>query len=238
MIALMVLLLLPVVAPEASAGSAESLQADVRTAANRDLPEEQRRAALSRLHAAADVPALQAIGADLNRPVQERWVAIRAIGPIQTLEAQQALTGFMSSKDVWARLAAIGAIGDRGDRTLAGRVAARLEDPAILVRAAAAEALGKLKVPSVLADLERALLAPDGWYRGTSLWVRRKYVEAMGEMGRDAAPCLARALSDRDPVVVEAARKALEKIAGFSYREGRTADQEREAWRRWAGVRE
>jgi hypothetical protein len=68
--------------------------------------------------------------------------------------------------------------------------------------------------------------------------VRRKYVEAMGEMGRDAAPCLARALSDRDPVVVEAARKALEKIAGFSYREGRTADQEREAWRRWAGVRE
>ena len=214
------------------------LTEDVVEAANRDLPEAQRRAAWDRIQAAADVPTLQRIGADLDRPVQERWVAIRALGPIQTLEAQQALTAFMSSKDVWARIAAIGAIGERGDRRLAGRVAAKLEDPAIMVRAAAAEALGKLKDPSVLPDLERALKDPTGWYRGTSLWVRRKYVEAMAELGRDAAPYLARALDDADPVVVEAARAGLEKIAGFNFRQGRTVEQEREAWRRWAGVRE
>jgi HEAT repeat protein len=210
---------------------------DITLAANRDLPAETREAAYARIIASADVAALQKIGADLKKPVAERWVAIRSLGPIQTLEAQQALVEFMSSSDVWARIASVGALGDRGDRAMAGRVAARLTDPAILVRAAAAETLGKLKDSGTLGDLERALQDPSGWYRGSSLWVRRKYVEAMVQMGKEASPYLARALSDKDPVVVEAALSGLEYISGISFHEGRSPEEEKEAWRRWAGVK-
>lgn len=215
----------------ALAGTSE----DVTTSANRDLAIELRQEAFARLVAAAKVNELIEIGKNPDKPVPERWVAVRALGPIQTLEAKQALVEFMNSKDVWARIASVTAAGERGDPSLSGKVAVHLEDPAILVRAAAAETLQQLKDPSTLGDLERALQDPTGWYRGTSLWVRRKYVEAMAAAGRDAAPFLARALDDKDPVAARAALTGLETIAGFSYHEGRTAEEEKQAWKRWAG---
>ena len=215
----------------ALAGTAE----DVTTSASRDLPIEARQEAFARLVAAAKVDELVTIGKNLDRPVAERWVAVRALGPIPTLEARQALVAFMSSADVWARIASVTAIGERGDVTLAGKVATHLNDDAILVRAAAAETLRQLHDPGTLGDLERALQDPTGWYRGTSLWIRRKYVEAMAATGREAAPYPARALDDKDPVTAAAALKGLETIAGFSYHEGRSPAEEKEAWRRWAG---
>lgn len=208
---------------------------DVTTSANRDLPIEARQEAFARLVAAAKVDELIAIGKNLERPVAERWVAIRALGPIPSLEARQALVEFMNSTDVWARIASLTAAGERADRSLAGKVSVHLNDPAILVRAAAAETLLQLRDPSTLADLERALQDPTGWYRGTSLWVRQKYVRAMAAVGREGAPYLARALDDRDPATAQAALAGLENIAGFSYHEGRTPQEEKDAWKRWAG---
>ena len=90
--------------------------------------------------------------------------------------------------------------GDRSGAARAPHQGGRATDPALLVRAAAADALGKLRDPSTLADLERALQDPTNHYRGTSLWFRRHLVEAMGAIGTEAAaPYLARALEDADP---------------------------------------
>jgi HEAT repeat protein len=208
---------------------------DVTTSANRDLPIEARQEAFARLVSAGKVTELVSLGKNLDRPVAERWVAIRALGPIQTLDARQALGEFMNSTDVWARIASLTAAGERGDASLSGKVVVHLNDPAILVRAAAAETLRQLHDPSTLPDLERALQDPSGWYRGTSLWIRRKYVEAMTAAGRDAAPYLARALDDKDSVTAQAALAGLENIAGFSYHEGRSPQEEKDAWKRWAG---
>lgn len=208
---------------------------DVGVAGNRDLAVEERQPAFDRLVSGQDVTGLVELGKNTDRTVSERWVAIRALGLIPTIEARQALVDFLDHGDVWARIAAAGAAGERGDRSMAGKVAVRLSDPAILVRAAAAEALTKLKDPSTLGDLERALKDPSSWYRGTSLWIRRKYVEAMASVGVEGGPYLARALEDKDPVVSAAALRGLEQVAGFSYKEGRTAEEEKEAWRRWAG---
>lgn len=215
----------------AVAGTSE----DVTTAANRELPLEARQQAFARLVGEEKVEELVKLAKDQERPVGERWVAVRALGPIPTLEAKQALADFMNSTDVWARIASVTAAGERKDRSLAGKVAVHLSDNAILVRAAAAESLEQLADPGTLGDLERALQDPTGWYRGTSLWVRRKYVEAMAAMGREAAPYLARALDDKDPAASAAALAGLEKIAGFSYHEGRSPEEEKAAWRRWAG---
>jgi HEAT repeat protein len=209
---------------------------ELTVAADTDLPTELRQAAFDRLAVPGNVAALTRVGDAADTPKPHRWVAIRALGPIQDDEARVALLHFLAAKDASARMAALGAIADRGDRTLSGYAAARLGDPALLVRAAAADALARLGDPGTLADLERALQDPTNHYRGASLWFRRHLVEAMGAIGTDAAsPYLARALDDADPEVVTAAVAGLEKTAGFSYREGRTPDQERTAWKRWAG---
>jgi HEAT repeat protein len=209
---------------------------DLETAADTNLPTALREQAFARLATPDAVDALTALAKDEHTRPQQRWVAIRALGPVKDDASRVAILQFLASEDAHARMAALGALGDRGDTTLSGYAAARLTDPALLVRAAAAEALGKLKDPSTLPDLQRALVDPTNHYRGASLWFRRHLVEAAGSIGTDAAvPLLARALEDADPDVAGAAVKALERVAGFSYAEGRTADQERAAWKRWAG---
>ena len=224
----------------AFAGLNEDLGRDLVIAANKELPAEQRKAAFEEMITLGQQPgqaeALRAICLDLNRSVNERWVATHALGLVPTLEARQYLGELMGVEDVWVRLASVTAAGERGDRSLSGKVAARLEDKAILVRGAAAESLGQLRDPTTVGDLERALKDPTNWYHGTSLWVRRKFVEALANIGREAAPVLARALDDKDPEVAATALKALEYVAGFSFKEGRTPVEEREAWRRWAGA--
>ena len=72
------------------------------------------------------------------------------------------------------------------------------------------------------------------YYRGTSLWVRRAYVDAIGEIAhKKGYPTLLRCLRDGDEAVVTAAIPSLEKTAGFSFSDGRDSAQELEAWERW-----
>ncbi len=209
---------------------------DLATAADTDLPTPLRQEAFARLAQPGSTDALTKIAEDREIPGPQRWVAVRALGPIGDDASRVALLRFLAANDAQTRMAALGAIGDRGDRSLSGYAAARLSDPALLVRAAAAEALGKLKDPATVADLERALQDPTNHYRGASLWFRRHLVEAVAAIGTDTAvPVLARAIDDADPEVAGAALRGLEKIAGFSYAEGRTPEQEKAAWKRWAG---
>jgi HEAT repeat protein len=82
--------------------------------------------------------------------------------------------------------------------------------------------------------LVEALEDPSNTYRGQSLWVRRHYVEALGQIGsKNALGGLIRALRDEDPAVRSAALEAVERIAGRSYAEGRSRPEQVEAWERW-----
>jgi HEAT repeat protein len=208
---------------------------DVQFAADSNKPLELRQEAFARLHEESAVESLVAIAKDSTTTPARRWVAVRALGLNMAPTALPALIDFLGSENAPTRIAALAALGERKDRSTSGRVAARLEDKALLVRQAAADALSLIGDPATLPDLGRALAAPDGSYRGTSLWVRRHYVEAMGKIGtREAVRYLGPALDDGDADVVKAAIDGLEKVAGFSYEEGRTTEQEREAWRRWS----
>lgn len=211
---------------------------DLQTAADTDLPTALRQEAWARMARAGNTGVLVQLAEDPATPKAQRWVAIRALGPIPEEEALRAVLRYLDAPDAATRMAALGALGDRGDRSVSDRVAARLQDKALLVRGAAAETLTRLADPSTIPALEMALLDPSNHYRGESMWVRRRYAEALGAIGTDAAvPGLRRALDDEDPAVAEAAIAGLEKVAGFSYREGRTPAEEREAWKRWSGAR-
>ena len=128
-------------------------------------------------------------------------------------------------------------MGDFGDRSFLEKLNSKLADPAVIVRAAAAGAVGRIGDSSSVKFLSDALDHRRSFFRGRSLWVRRHYGEALGAIGdKGAYPALLRALNDKDEAVVVAAVDALARIAGFDFSKGRSADKEREAWRRWVSA--
>ena len=210
---------------------------DLLQATDPTLPEASRLAAFDRLvnAGATDLSLIEGLVKDPKADARQRWVAVRALGRLQGDRAEQLLLGLLDDAEPAMRAAAVQALGDLGQRRHAPRASALLTDPAILVRASAAEALCKIGDEAAVDALSAALFAKDSWYRGSSLWVRRHYVDAIGCIGRrSAVPALLRALDDGDPAVSAASMKALAKVAGFDYAEGRNPQEARDAWRRWA----
>lgn len=209
---------------------------DLVEAANGQVPESARMAAFDRLVRTGQTNITHvrqvAVGADAD--TRQRWVAIRVLGKVRGDAPRTVLLGLLSDEQPAIRAAATQALGDLGDRSTTPQLIAQLKDPAVIVRAGAAEALGKIGDGSAVSALADALQARDNYYRGSSLWVRAHFVAALGEIGdRAAVPTLVRALDDADAGVQRAAVGAMERVAGFSYAEGRDAEQQREAWRRW-----
>ena len=218
--------------------SRAAVVADLGRAADAELPRHLREEAYTRVVTTQDAATLLTLIRAADTSDEKRWVAIRALGPMRNGESRDALLGLLEAPEAVVRIAALGALADRGDKTLSGRIAMRLPDKAILVRVAAARALGQLRDTSTLPDLSRALADGSNQDAGSSPWLRVTFVEAMIAIGtQEAAPWLARALEDRDPAVADAAMLGLEGLAGFTYREGRTRDEQVTAWKRWAGVR-
>lgn len=211
---------------------------DLEVAANKDLPSTMRREAMDRLQRAESFDMVLTQAQDNTVPAPRRWVAVRALGKSTANGSREALIALLSSTDAPIRMAACLSMAERDDPTLTGRVAARLEDPAILVRWAAADALGTMKQAAALPDLGRALADGSNSRHGDSLFIRRHFVEAITAIGtEEALPHLAKVLEDRDPAVAAAALVGLEKVAGVSFKAGRTPAEEKEAWRRWASAR-
>jgi len=210
---------------------------DLALATRKDLDEPARMAAFERLVdlGATDLSYVLKVSTDPNADARERWVATRVLGQVGGPRCEEALLKLLDDDMPAMRVAAASALGDLGDHAAVDPLIAALRDDALLVRGAAADALGTLGDARGVAPLAAALRDPSGYHRGSSLWVRKHYVDALGRIGDKAAlPTLLSALDDPDPAVSEASQRAMEDIAGFSMSEGRDADQEREAWRRWA----
>ncbi len=221
-----------------SPASADTME-EIRVASDQDLTESERRAAFDRLVqiGATDLSTLSRVSLDGAGTTRQRWVAIRALGHVGGYGVEQTLIDLLTDPEPAIRTAAVSALGDVGAVSNSSRVADGLQDPAIIVRAAAAESLGKLRDPNTISALADALAAPDNYHRGTSLWVRRHYVVALGEIGDiHALPVLLGAMDDADAEVARASIGAFERIAGFSFSDGRSTEEERTAWKRWASA--
>lgn len=174
------------------------------------------------------------ISENAEQSTRLRWVAIRALGQIKGPQAEQVLLRLVKNSEPAIRTAAASALGDLGNQSHLALVGSLLKDEAVIVRVAAAEALGKYQDPKGVSMLEAALKDPRNQYRGASLWVRAHYVLALGAIQSPTAyPILLQCLSDSDPRVVQSTVSALEMIAGFSLGEGRSNQQEVQAWSRW-----
>lgn len=211
---------------------------DLITAADDDLPTTMRREAMNRLELEGSFTEVVRAAKSAETPARRRWVAVRSLGKNPAAGTREVLLELLAAPEAPVRMAACASLAERADPTVNGRIAARLTDPALLVRASAADALAQVKDPSTLGDLGRALKDPTNYNQGTSLWVRRHFVEAMVAIGtEDALPLLADALDDADAQVATAALTGLRKIGGVDFSQGRTPEEEKTAWKRWAGAK-
>lgn len=203
-------------------------------ASDAERPEAERMAAFDALVAEGYGPALIQLAEDQSLDARQRYVAVRALGRVDSPPGQEALIRLLADDISGIRAAAAAALGEAHHAEHALKIAALLEDPATIVRAAAADALVSLPEEAVIPYLERALWDPSNFYRGQSLWVRRHFVDALGATGgRAALPSLVRCLQDADSTVVESALAALEKVSGLSWADGRSRDEQIQAWQRW-----
>jgi HEAT repeat protein len=213
-----------------------SVQEDINNASNTQLPESERMEIFERLAAGAGShqEALESIAKDSEQNPTNRWIAIRAIGKGRLLSARPALESLCSDKDATIRVAALTALAEMQAVQSTELIAQALQDPAMIVRGAAADALGVLKDVRSVDDLESALQSRENFYRGQSVWVRVRFVLALGAIGdKLAMPALERSLTDSDTKVVDATLIALKDIVGYDFSEGRSREEHIQAWQRW-----
>ena len=211
-----------------------SLDELIATASNGDLAKDQRQAAFDELVRTGYGDELITKAEDPSTDARQRWVIIRVMGKIHSPPAVAALQRLLTDDISGIRAAAAMALGDTGDAAQAPKIAALLEDPAIIARATAADALALLGSPEAVPYLVRALDDPSNFYRGESLWVRRHFVVALGSCQDKAAlPALIRCLDDADATIVDAALVALEQVSGVSWADGRNRAEQIQAWMRW-----
>lgn len=211
-------------------------QEDLALASSKTASEADRMAAFERLVAlgSTDMELVSRVSQDDAADARQRWVAVRSLGQIKGDRARNILIGLVSDPMPAIRAAAAAAMGDYGHDDFVPPLMGLIQDPAVIVRASAAKALSQSGDQRAVEVLTAALDDKANTFRGKSVWVRKYFVEALGSIGStDAYPALLRALDDADETVAAQVIPALEKVAGFSYSEGRTAKQEREAWRRF-----
>lgn len=208
---------------------------DLTLAASKDATEGARMEAFQRLVelGSTDMSHVSTVSNDEEADARERWVAIRALGQIQGDRARTQLIDLSANPMPAIRSAAVAAMGDFAHEAFVPYLIERIQDAAVIVRASASQALAQCGDDRAVEALSDALLDKKNTFRGRSIWVRKYFVEALGDIGSTKAyPALLRAIDDPDEEVAAAVLPALEKIVGFSYSEGRSSVQEKEAWRR------
>jgi len=209
---------------------------DLQSASNEQAPESDRMAIFEKLtnEATANQKSILTVAKDSKAASNTRWVAIRVLGKAKLSESTKELEALCSDPDSVIRVAAITALSDMNSVSSTEVIASKLKDPALIVRGSAADALAILKDIRTIDDLADALESKDNYYRGQSVWVRVRFVLALGEIGSKIAfPALEKALVDEDPKVVTAALVALRNIVGFDFSEGRSREEHIQAWIRW-----
>jgi HEAT repeat protein len=209
---------------------------DLKLAASKDVSDAVRMEAFDRLVelGTTDMAHVTAVAQSEADDTRLRWVAIRSLGQIKGDRARNLLIGLSEDPQPAIRTAACGAMGDFGHEDFVPYLIRLVQDPAVIVRATATQALSQVGDERAIEALSAALQDKKNTFRGRSIWVRRYFVDALGEIGsKKGYPALLRVIDDGDETVSAAVIPALEAIAGFSYKEGRSEVQEREAWRRF-----
>ncbi|HEU4680432.1 MAG TPA: HEAT repeat domain-containing protein [Gemmatimonadales bacterium] len=156
-------------------------------------------------HGEAVIDPLLSVLGDSAQPPARAWAA-NVLGEVRAQRAFPALIRALGDPEDEVRAKAATALGRIGDRRATGYLLEHLlTDPAPFVRLRIASALGRFRGPEVIDRLVRAL-GDSAW------WVRLRSVEALEQIGSEAAAPLLVALDDDDPEIRVRAAVALERL--------------------------
>ena len=181
------------------------------------------------------VPELTHIYKDPKRADLEVWVAARALGRLGGPQARAGLEAGLKSTRIMSRLGSVSGLGLMRDLQATPALESALYDKAMMVRAAAADALAIFAQPTSATALGKALNISANFRGGQSLFVREHIVDALGAVGSSASiELLVASVADADPGVQLSARNALVKMTGKSFgRSKQVSSAEAEAWQSW-----
>ncbi|MFH1262667.1 MAG: HEAT repeat domain-containing protein [Pseudomonadota bacterium] len=182
------------------------------------------------------VPPLVSLFQDASASWQARWIVGIALGRLGTKTAREALEKGMTDSLFLIRMAAIQALTSRGDSSVAALLRPALSDRAMVVRCKAVDSLEALKDGDSIPDLVKELGAPRNFYRGRSLWIRGRIVDALGSIGdKKAVSALLAVLRESELEIRLRACGALTKLSPDAALAGPDAQSEKcvEHWSKW-----
>lgn len=196
------------------------------------LPMENRLLALAKNP--ANLAELRRVVFEKRMSLQMRWRALTAAARLDFNGSRNMLEKAMNSSDWFLRNAALVALV-RGDRGMALDWSIKLlEDPALVVRTAAAHNLKELRDRRARQPLIAAFQSELNFKGGQSLWIRHHIARALAEMslpGEEAF--LIRMLEDKDERVHAWAVQGLERLTGKHMTASRDVNENRRLWVSW-----
>ncbi len=163
---------------------------------------------------AADFKDLEKTAFDASQDLETRWRAVTALGRSHSEKAQPVLEKAMQSASWFMRNAAL-IVVPYGDRTWGRKWAEKLlDDPALVVRTAAVQAIKKMHSVESRQVLWKHLNSRKNFHNGQPLWVRRHIIETLEQfsVGEDQE-AFRDASTDEDPAVRQVAVRAMKKFA-------------------------
>jgi HEAT repeat protein len=168
---------------------------------------------LSTLRQQSDAKVVESLSQYLlndKRDSDKRWFAAILMGRLGGAEALDHLIVGLGHEEFFVRLAAIKGLELMKNPVSINALHRRLFDSAMVVRAAAADAVGRFSDRQSLEHLERGLFHKDNYIKGRSLWARKNFVYAIGSIGgQKSLPALLRCLNDKDKSIQKAALNSL-----------------------------
>ena len=203
---------LPVVRAEG-----DPIRALLQQIASPTLPEPSAQALFDQLvvRGAGVLPSLAAAFRDKQSDDTVVWIAGRALARIGGPGVRVTLTEGLSSSRVIGRLAAVSGLTILKDPSSAEALERALFDGALVVRSAAADALGVMGSRRSSTALSESLNVPGNFRDGQSLFVRFHIVAALGSIGSiGGIDALISVLDGQEPALQALAVASLEAITG------------------------
>ena len=159
------------------------------------------------------LPALERLVFDETQSIATRWRALTLMGRVFPQAARPHIEAAAVHSHWFLRNAALITL-PYGPRNWAVNWSLQLlDDKALIVRAAAADTLKKLKAHEARPLLWKKLYAPQNFKQGKSLWVRKNMVAALAHLVQfDDQDKFIHILKNDDPSLYAAAVQALESI--------------------------
>jgi HEAT repeat protein len=180
-------------------------------------------------------PELRKMAFDEKKHLKVRWNAFMAMVRLGERESIPEVVDALKSPDWYLRVAAI-QVYPALDKDSAYKAALKgLDDPALVVRTAAVDALALIGRPQCADSLWAELYSKESYIKRSSLWIRRHIVEALSEVAPPGSEGkFIRVLDDSDSTLYAPAIKGLERLTGKKLG---SADippvYRRQFWKKW-----